>query len=84
MTTLLFFGRLGEVAGCSQMACDLPETVTTVAALRTWLAARDPVLGDAIQARGVRVAVNRSFCVADTESTLGAEEIAFMSPLSGG
>ena len=66
------------------MACDLPETVTTVAALRTWLAARDPVLGEAIQARGVRVAANRSSCVADTDSTLGAEEIAFMSPLSGG
>ena len=84
MTTLLFFGRLSDVAGCSQMACDLPETVTNVAALRAWLATRDPVLGEAIQARGVRVAVNRSFCIADTESTLGAEEIAFMSPLSGG
>ena len=84
MTTLLFFGRLSDVAGCSQMACELPQTVTTVAALRTWLAARDPILGQAIQAQGVRVAVNRAFCVSDMESTLGAEEIAFMSPLSGG
>jgi len=84
MTTLLFFGHLSDVAGCSQMACDLPQTVTTVAALRAWLAARDPILGQAIQAQGVRVAVNRSFCVSDMESTLGAEEIAFMSPLSGG
>ena len=84
MTTLLFFGRLSDVAGCSQMACDLPQTVTTVAALRAWLAARDPILGQALQTQGVRVAVNRSFCVAEMESTLGAEEIAFMSPLSGG
>ena len=63
MTTLLFFGRLSDVAGCSQMACELPQTVTTVAALRAWLAARDPILGQAIQAQGVRVAVNRSICV---------------------
>jgi molybdopterin synthase sulfur carrier subunit len=84
MTTLLFFGRLSDVAGCSQMACDLPQTVTTVAALRAWLAARDPILGQALQTQGVRVAVNRWFCVSDMESTLSAEEIAFMSPLSGG
>ena len=84
MTTLLFFGRLSDVAGCSRLDCDLPQTVTTVAALRAWLAARDPVLGQAIQAQGVRVAVNRSFCGSDMDPTLGAEEIAFMSPLSGG
>ena len=53
------------------MACDLPRNGnSTVAALRAWLAAGDPVLGQAIQAQGVRVAVNRSICVSDMESTL--------------
>lgn len=84
MTTLLFFGRLRDVAGCAQMACELPEAVTTVAALRQWLADRNPLLGEAIAARGVRVAINRAFSTSDGEVIAGAHEIAFMSPLSGG
>jgi molybdopterin converting factor subunit 1 len=84
MTTILFFGRLSDAAGCSRMTCDLPKTVTTVAGLRAWLAARDPILGEAIQSPGVRVAVNQTFCLSDADPTLGAREIAFMSPLSGG
>lgn len=84
MTRLLFFGRLGDVAGCFELACELPATVTDVATLRAWLTLRDPVLGEAIQATGVRVAVNQVFCISDAAPTLGAREIAFMSPLSGG
>lgn len=84
MTNILFFGRLSDAAGCSRMACDLPDTVTTVAALRAWLARRDAVLGEALQTPGVRVAVNQTFCISDAELTLSAREIAFMSPLSGG
>jgi molybdopterin synthase sulfur carrier subunit len=84
MTRVLFFGRLRDVAGCSELACDLPATVTTIAALRQWLAEHDPVLGEAIQAPGVRVALNQTFCISDAAPTLGAREIAFMSPLSGG
>jgi molybdopterin converting factor small subunit len=84
MTKLLFFGRLRDVAGCSELACELPATVTNVATLREWLTLRDPVLGEAIQAPGIRVAVNQAFCISEAAPTLGACEIAFMSPLSGG
>ncbi|WP_395647991.1 MoaD/ThiS family protein [Terricaulis sp.] len=84
MTTILFFGRLRDVAGCSEMLCDLPQQVSSVADVRAWLAARDPVLGKALHAPGVRVAVDRSFCTRDDQCAGGAAEIAFMSPLSGG
>ena len=84
MTKLLFFGRLRDAAGASELDCELPAGVATIAQLREWLARRDPVLGQAVRAPGVRVAVNQTFCVNDEEPTDGAREIAFMSPLSGG
>lgn len=84
MTRLLFFGRLRDIAGCAERQLDLPREIETVADLRAYLAAQDPVLGDAIAARGVRVAVNQAFCVSDAERACGAREIAFMPPLSGG
>jgi molybdopterin synthase sulfur carrier subunit len=83
MTRILFFGRLRDVAGQAEMICDPPREAASVAALRDWLAARDPLLGEALAGAGVRVAVNQQFCSLDT-SLADAEEIAFMSPLSGG
>lgn len=84
MTRLLFFGRIRDAAGVPELDCELPATVATIAQLREWLARRDPVLGDAVRAPGVRVAVNQTFCLDDDQPTAGAREIAFMSPLSGG
>ena len=84
MTRILFFGRLGELAGASTLCCDLPEEACTIADVRAWLAARDPLLGEALYAPGVRAAVDQAFCVSDSDRAAGAAEIAFMSPLSGG
>jgi molybdopterin synthase sulfur carrier subunit len=84
MTRLLFFGRLRDIAGAAQLAETLPAEVATVADVRAWLARRDPILGEAIAAPGVRVAVNQALCLSDADVARGADEIAFMSPLSGG
>lgn len=84
MTRLLFFGRLRDVAGFAERDLDLPSDIATVSDLRAFLSATDPDLGEAIAARGTRVAINQSFCLDDLESVRGAREIAFMSPLSGG
>lgn len=83
MTRLLFFGPIRDRAGCSQMDVQLPPEVDNLAALRAWLAARDPDLGEAIQASAIRVAINHAFVGPDALIVDGAE-IAFMSPLSGG
>lgn len=84
MTRLLFFGRLRDIAGYAERRIDLPQEIETIADLRAYLAARDATLGQAIAERGVRVAVNQTFCTSDAAPTRGAVEIAFMSPLSGG
>jgi molybdopterin synthase sulfur carrier subunit len=84
MTKLLFFGRLRDVAGGADLRCDLPANVATVGDLRAWLRQRDELLGQAISASDVRVAVNQAFCLGDHELVRGAHEIAFMPPLSGG
>jgi molybdopterin converting factor subunit 1 len=84
MTRILFFGRLRDVAGYSERDLEIPDAIATIADLRALLSADDPELGNAIAARGVRVAVNQSFCLNDLDSVRDAREIAFMSPLSGG
>ncbi|MFT3728204.1 MAG: MoaD/ThiS family protein [Terricaulis sp.] len=84
MTRVLFFGRVSDAAGCGEMKADVPKDVRTVGALRRWLASRDDTLAAIILAPSVRAAVDRAFCRDDTASIDGAEEIAFMSPLSGG
>ena len=84
MTQILFFGRLRDVAGCSATSRQIPGSVRTVAELRAWLREDDPLLGAAICAPEIRVAVDQTLCVNDGESVHGAREIAFMPPLSGG
>ncbi|MBL8547836.1 MAG: MoaD/ThiS family protein [Hyphomonadaceae bacterium] len=84
MTRLLFFGRLRDVAGCSERLVDLPSNIGTVAELRAWIGEGDPNLGAALETRGVHVAVDQVICNRATEAVRGAGEIAFMPPLSGG
>lgn len=83
MTRILFFGPIRDAAGYSELSLDLPGEIDSLVRLRAWLAERDPRLGEAIGARGVRVAVDRAFVGADAKLARPGE-IAFMSPLSGG
>lgn len=84
MTKLLFFGRARDAAGCSEMICELPASVETVADLRTWLHQHDSNLGNVLIARDIRVAADHTICVSESTSIRGAAEIAFMPPMSGG
>jgi molybdopterin converting factor small subunit len=79
--TVLFFGRLRDAARTSEMLVD--DVHGTVATLTEWLGARDPALGEALEAPGVRVAVDQRFARADA-SLRGVREVAYMAPLSGG
>lgn len=83
MTRILFFGRIGDLAGCREMHCEMPAEVTTLAALRTWLIEREPMLAEGILSPSIRVAVNQAFTPHDAPIQ-DPDEIAFMSPLSGG
>jgi molybdopterin synthase sulfur carrier subunit len=84
MTHILFFGRVGDAAGCGEINADIPEHVRTVGEMRAWLAARDGALAAIILSPSVRVAVDQTLCRNDSDSIASAEEVAFMSPLSGG
>lgn len=81
--SILFFGQLRDVAGGPAMETVLPMDVADVPGLISWLGAENEQLGAALRRAGVRVALDKTFAPADAR--LGdAQEIAFMSPLSGG
>ncbi len=83
MTRLLFFGRLRDAAGAGELEIALPRGVATVADICWWLASSDPQLGAVLNEPGIRFAVDQKFANAHAP-VIGAREIAFMSPLSGG
>ena len=78
---ILFFGRLRDLAGGRDFAP--PAGVHTLGELRDWIASRDDALGEALNAKGVKIALNQE--IVDASRTFTAsDEIAFLSPLSGG
>lgn len=80
---ILFFGRLSEVAGASEREVALPPGVSDLAGLRSWLARQDGRLGEAMSGLRVRTAVNGTLATGNVPLA-GNEEVAFMSPVSGG
>lgn len=81
MTRVLLFGRLADVAGWRERV--LAPAPATLAALRAGLAAQFPALGEALAARGVQAAVNKTIVRGDVPLAAGAE-VAFLPPMSGG
>lgn len=81
MVTILFFGRLSDVS--ETLTCALPHGVSTINALSNWLGEENAALREALLAKGNRIAVNQQIVAVDAPITDG-DEIAFMSPLSGG
>jgi len=78
---VLFFGRLAELAGGRERT--VPDTIATLSDLHAFLSESDAHLRGALTAKGIRVAVNKTIITGDTTLSPG-DEIAFMSPLSGG
>lgn len=81
MVRVLFFGRLRDIAGASEI--DVADGGGSVAELRALLGAANPALGETLAALEVRVAIDQIMAAADANIE-GAREIAFMPPLSGG
>ncbi|WP_031555119.1 MoaD/ThiS family protein [Parvularcula oceani] len=81
MTRILFFGRLSDLAEAEDVS--LPADVTDTEALRGWLSARDARLGEALARPGIKVALNQAILPAPAPVGPG-DEVAFLSPLSGG
>ena len=82
MAKLLFFGRLGDLAGGIERSISLSEP-HSVSALIGVLEAGDRLLGSALVDPRIRYALNGA--IVDRE-TLGEDddELAFLPPVSGG
>jgi molybdopterin converting factor small subunit len=81
--SILFFGRLRDVAGAASIEPSLPAAIADIPSLIDWLSADNAELGAALRRPGVRVAIDQRFATSDAMLE-SAREIAFMSPLSGG
>jgi sulfur-carrier protein len=81
---ILFFARLRQIAGRGEEEIDVPVSVGTVGELIDFLKARDEGLAHAFSdTRIVRAAVDRKH--APLEATIiGAAEVAFFPPVTGG
>ena len=75
--TLVFLGRLEDVAGCGQ----LPVAAGPLAPL---IASLDPALQTALAGPRIRIAVNGQIVAALPEAAQDGDEIAFLPPVSGG
>ena len=81
MARVLFFGRLSDASDALDI--NLPATVKTTDDLKVWLGEQRPALKTILNHNGNKIAVNKVMIHACVDIT-DTDEIAFMSPLSGG
>ena len=82
MATLLFFGKLADIAGAEHVF-DVQDHDLTLEALCARLSAQSEAFAAALRERGVRIAVDQVFAHGAT-AIKPSSEIAFMPPMSGG
>jgi molybdopterin synthase sulfur carrier subunit len=81
---ILYFAWLREKVGAAEEERHPPEALRNVAELVNWLKRQSPRHEAAFEnARLVRCAVDQEFGTPDT-SIVGAREIAFFPPVTGG
>jgi molybdopterin synthase sulfur carrier subunit len=83
MATLVFLGRLEDIAGAPELSLPLaqPATIATIAGRLP------PELAEALRNPRIRIAVNGSLANAATAWDLAVadgDEVAFLPPVSGG
>ena len=82
--SLVYLARLREAFGAASERVEAPSDVKTVAALRSWLAARGGAWAiELAPGRAVRIAVNHDLADANTPIRAG-DEIALFPPVTGG
>ncbi len=83
MARLLFFGKLGDMAGGRSRELVLEPDIKTVTQLVDLIGKTDSELGAALLAPSVRFIVNEQIVTA-SQGITNADEIAFLPPVSGG
>lgn len=81
---VLYFARFRQMIGRGSEEIAVPADVSTVNALLNHLVANDAGVAAAFSdLRTVRVAVDQNHCALDA-SIIGAKEVAFFPPVTGG
>ncbi len=81
---ILYFARLRQIIGRGQEEIDVPADVKTVSALIDYLKGQDEGIAAAFaDLRTLKVAINQSHASLDA-SLVGATEVAFFPPVTGG
>ena len=81
---VLYFAWVKEKAGIAAEDIDPPKSVTTIAELIDWLKARGPEFANAFaRSEVIRAAIDRIHVRQDAK-IIGAREIAFFPPVTGG
>lgn len=82
--SLVYLARLREAFGAASERIEAPPDITTVGALRAWLAARGGAWATELApGRAVRIAVNHDLADASTPVRPG-DEVALFPPVTGG
>ncbi len=74
------FGIAKDIVGSNNLAIDNAEEITTVKALKVWLAQRYPALQ---QLKSMAVAVDSEYAN-DEQAIAASSEVALIPPVSGG
>ena len=81
---ILYFARIRQIAGRATEEVEVPPTVATVSDLVAFLSARDESVAAALaERRTLRAAVDQTHVALDA-SVIGAREVAFFPPVTGG
>lgn len=75
----LFFGRLRDEVGASEIESSVPARIADSEALRSWVGAEHPALLDP----KVRIALD-DVLASGPAPIKGVSEVAFLPPVSGG
>ena len=82
--TLLYFAWVRQKLGKGEETREIPDDITTVAALAAYLCTLGPDYAEVFsEPTRLRAAVNQSFARFDTAIT-AADEVAFFPPMTGG
>jgi molybdopterin synthase sulfur carrier subunit len=80
---ILFFARLREQLGCSDMEIEWQESLATVASLKQYLQAQQQGWDDVLSADNILCAVNQEQAE-DQQPVADGDEVAFFPPVTGG
>jgi molybdopterin synthase sulfur carrier subunit len=84
LLTVRYFAWVREKVGRAEETIEIPAGVATVGDLVGWLAARGPEYEDAFRRPGVVRASLDHVHVKPAHAIMGAREIAFFPPVTGG